>query len=114
MINFLEAETRVYPHRIAFNCLPHIDKFLDNGYTKEEVKMVNETRENSGGPGHSRHRHHRAGCGVFGHSEAVNIETHRACSADEVGCFGRRPRNQGSGRPGVQSLPWPSTPPGRT
>ena len=34
-----------YPHPIAFNCLPHIDSFLDNGYTKEEEKMVKETRK---------------------------------------------------------------------
>jgi len=84
MINFLEAETRVYPHRIAFNCLPHIDTFLDNGYTKEEMKMVNETRKIL----------EDASIGVtattvrvpvfFGHSEAVNVETRRACPADEV------------------------------
>jgi aspartate-semialdehyde dehydrogenase len=36
---------RVYPHRIDMNALPHIDSFLDNGYTKEEMKMVNETRK---------------------------------------------------------------------
>lgn len=34
-----------YPHQIAFNALPHIDVFLDNGYTKEEEKMINETRK---------------------------------------------------------------------
>ncbi len=34
----------VYPHQIAFNCLPHIDAFLDNGYTREEMKMVHETQ----------------------------------------------------------------------
>jgi aspartate-semialdehyde dehydrogenase len=38
-------ENHVYPHQIAFNCLPHIDKFLENGYTKEEMKMLNETRK---------------------------------------------------------------------
>jgi aspartate-semialdehyde dehydrogenase len=38
-----EVENKVYPHRIAFNTLPHIDVFLDNDYTKEEMKMVNET-----------------------------------------------------------------------
>lgn len=37
--------SEVYPHQIAFNCLPHIDTFLDNGYTKEEMKMVNETQK---------------------------------------------------------------------
>lgn len=39
------AEPTNYPHPIAFNVLPHIDQFLDNGYTKEEVKMVNETKK---------------------------------------------------------------------
>lgn len=38
-------EPKNYPHPIAFNCLPHIDSFLENGYTKEEEKMVNETRK---------------------------------------------------------------------
>ena len=40
-----EVTTKVYPHQIAFNCLPHIDVFQENGYTKEEMKMVNETRK---------------------------------------------------------------------
>ena len=46
--DFLSKKTiknEVYPHQIAFNCLPHIDTFLDNGYTKEEMKMVNETQK---------------------------------------------------------------------
>jgi len=38
-------EWNVYPHRIAFNCIPQIDAFGENGYTKEEMKMVNETRK---------------------------------------------------------------------
>ena len=45
LLNDREPEVKVYPHRIAFNCLPHIDVFLDNGYTKEEMKMVNETKK---------------------------------------------------------------------
>ena len=36
---------KAYPHSIVNNCLPHIDVFLDNGYTKEEMKMINETRK---------------------------------------------------------------------
>ena len=36
-------ENKFYPHPIAYNCLPHIDVFMDNGYTKEEMKMINET-----------------------------------------------------------------------
>jgi aspartate-semialdehyde dehydrogenase len=43
ILNFKDHEKKVYPHTIAFNCLPHIDVFLENGYTKEEMKMVNET-----------------------------------------------------------------------
>ncbi|MEG0376911.1 MAG: aspartate-semialdehyde dehydrogenase, partial [Eubacterium sp.] len=39
------GENHFYPHQIAFNCLPHIDDFLENGYTKEEMKMVNETHK---------------------------------------------------------------------
>lgn len=39
------GENKKYPHQIAYNCLPHIDEFLDNGYTKEEMKMINETRK---------------------------------------------------------------------
>ena len=45
ILNFKECEKKVYPHIIAFNCLPHIDGFLENGYTKEEMKMVHETRK---------------------------------------------------------------------
>ena len=39
-----DAQPHVYPHRIAFNVLPHVDSFLPNGYTKEEMKMQNEGR----------------------------------------------------------------------
>ncbi len=45
IFNCQEVTNKVYPHRIAFNCLPHIDSFTENGYTKEEMKMVNETRK---------------------------------------------------------------------
>ena len=45
LLNFKDVEAKVYPHQIAFNCLPHIDSFLDNGYTREEMKMVDETKK---------------------------------------------------------------------
>jgi aspartate-semialdehyde dehydrogenase len=84
MINFLDYENKVYPHRIAFNCLPHIDTFLDNGYTKEEMKMVNETRkileDDSIGVTATTVR-----VPVFySHSESVNVETREAISASVV------------------------------
>jgi aspartate-semialdehyde dehydrogenase len=84
LINFLDWEKKVYPHRIAFNCLPHIDVFLKNGYTKEEMKMVNETRkileDDSIGVTATTVR-----VPVFySHSESVNVETREPVSALEV------------------------------
>lgn len=84
MINFLGYEKKIYPHRIAFNCLPHIDRFQDNGYTKEEMKMVNETRKIL--------EDDRIGVTAttvrvpvfFGHSEAVNVETREKITVDAV------------------------------
>jgi aspartate-semialdehyde dehydrogenase len=84
VLNFMEPEKKVYPHRIAFNCLPHIDVFLDNGYTKEEMKMVNETRkifeDNSIGVTATTVRVPV----FFSHSESVNIETSQPITPDEV------------------------------
>src|SRR4030043_683402 len=82
--NNKEIEKSVYPHQIAFNCLPHIDVFFDNGYTKEEIKMVNETKkimeDNSIGVTATTVR-----VPVFyGHSESVNIETEKKITPDEV------------------------------
>ncbi len=84
MMNYMNYQVKVYPHRIAFNCLPHIDKFLENGYTKEEIKMVNETRkileDDTIGVTATTVR-----VPVFyGHSESVNVETKEPVSAAEV------------------------------
>ena len=84
MINFLDYEKRVYPHRIAFNCLPHIDTFLDNGYTKEEMKMVNETRKIMEDDSIAVTATTVRVPVFFGHSESVNIETHEPVSAEDV------------------------------
>ncbi len=74
----------VYPHQIAFNILPEIDVFLDNGYTKEEWKMVEETKKIM----HADEVAVSATCArvpvFFGHSEAVNIEFTRPMSPDEA------------------------------
>lgn len=79
-----EPVAQVYPHRIAFNVFPHIDVFLDNGYTKEEMKMVNETRKIMGDDS-IRVTATTARVPVFyGHSEAVNIETEKKLSAARV------------------------------
>jgi len=74
----------VYPKRIAFNVLPHIDVFLDNGYTKEEMKMVWETRKIMEDES-IRVNPTAVRVPVFyGHSEAVHIETRKKISASEA------------------------------
>jgi aspartate-semialdehyde dehydrogenase len=79
-----DVTPHVYPHQIAFNVLPEIDVFLDNAYTKEEWKMVEETRKIM----HAKTMAISATCvrvPVFtGHSEAVNIELSRPMSPDEA------------------------------
>jgi aspartate-semialdehyde dehydrogenase len=84
MINFLDYEKKVYPHRIAFNCLPHIDTFLDNGYTKEEMKMVNETHKIMEDDSIAVTATTVRVPVFFGHSESVNIETHEPVSVGDV------------------------------
>ncbi len=74
----------VYPHQIAFNCLPHIDSFLDSGYTKEEMKMVNETRKIFEDPSIGVTATTVRVPVFYGHSESVNIETDKKISATEV------------------------------
>jgi len=84
IINFLDYKTHVYPHRIAFNCLPHIDIFLDNGYTKEEMKMVNETRKILEDDSIAVTATTVRVPVFFGHSESVNVETKDPLSAEDV------------------------------
>ncbi|MFZ5775619.1 MAG: aspartate-semialdehyde dehydrogenase [Thermodesulfobacteriota bacterium] len=77
-------EKSVYPHQIAFNCLPQIDSFLDNGYTKEEMKMVNETRKMFEDPTIGVTATTVRVPVFYGHSESVNIETEKKITAAEV------------------------------
>ena len=107
-----DAIPHVYPHQIAFNVLPEIDIFLDNGYTKEEWKMAEETRKIMHAPDIAI----SATCvrvPVFtGHGEAVNVEFSQPMSPDEA----KRILAQA---PGVKILddptislypqPWPSS-----
>lgn len=77
-------EPKVYPHPIAFNCLPHIDVFFDDGYTKEEMKMVNETKKIMEDET-IRVTATTVRVPVFrGHSEAINIETERKLTVQEA------------------------------
>ena len=101
LLSFGDIKPKVYPYQIAFNCLPHIDDFLPSGYTKEELKMVNETRKIMGEPS----------IGVcattvrvpvfVGHAESINIETEKKLTVEEA-------RAILSTAPGVQLLDDPS------
>ncbi len=73
-----------FPHQISFNCIPHIDDFIENGYTKEEMKMVNETKKIMGDDSISL----TATCvrvpTIGGHSESVNIEFEKPFDLKDV------------------------------
>ena len=75
---------KAFPHRIAFNCIPHIDVFLDNGYTREEMKMVNETRKILGDETIAVTATAVRVPVFYGHAEAVTIETEEKISAEEA------------------------------
>jgi aspartate-semialdehyde dehydrogenase len=69
-----EEGIKAYPHKIDLNILPHIDMFLDNGYTKEEMKMVNETIKIMGDEGIRVTATTVRVPVMGGHSESINIE----------------------------------------
>ncbi|HUR40860.1 MAG TPA: aspartate-semialdehyde dehydrogenase, partial [Verrucomicrobiae bacterium] len=83
-LNGRGVEAKVYPKQIAFNVLPHIDVFMDNGYTREEMKMVWETQKIMGD---DTIRVNATAVRVpvfFGHSEAVHIETKQKITAAQA------------------------------
>jgi aspartate-semialdehyde dehydrogenase len=98
---FRTVTTEVYPHRIAYECLPHIDVFLENSYTKEEMKMVWETAKILDPAIRLTATTVRVPT-FFGHSESVNIETEKKITAE-------RAREVLEAAPGVQVLDDPSS-----
>ncbi len=84
LFNFKPVTPNVYPHQIAFNCLPHIDVFFENGYTKEEMKMYYETKKIMEDSSITV----SATCVrvpvFYGHSEAVHMELEKKLTANEV------------------------------
>ncbi len=94
MFNMQDPDVKVYPHRIAFNCLPQIDVFLDNGYTKEEMKMVLETVKIMEADIPVTATTVRVPV-FYGHSEALNVEFAKPLSAKEA-------RVVLAGAPGIQ------------
>ena len=106
LLSCQETKNKVYPHRIAFNCLPHIDVFLENGYTKEEMKMVNETKKIMGDDNIQVTATTVRVPVFYGHSEAVNIETERKLTAaGGPADFGAGAGGQGGGQPGQEPVP---------
>lgn len=94
-------EVKVYPHQIAFNCLPQIDSFSDNGYTKEEMKMVNETRKILEADIRVTATTVRVPV-FYSHSESVNIETEKKLTVAKA-------RELLSSAPGVELVDDPAT-----
>lgn len=84
LFNMRAPTPKVYPYQIAFNCLPHIDVFLDNDYTKEEMKMVHETVKILGDPSVKVTATTVRVPVFFSHSESVNIETEKKITAKEA------------------------------
>jgi len=79
-----EITKKVFPHQIAFNCLPHIDQFLENGFTKEEMKIINESRKILSLP-NLRITATAVRVPTFiSHSESVNIEFETELSAEDA------------------------------
>ncbi len=84
LLNAKPITAEVYPKQIAFNVLPHIDVFLDNGYTKEEMKMVWETRKIFEDDSVQVNPTAVRVPVFYGHSEAVHIETGEKISAERA------------------------------
>jgi len=84
LLNMKSVESNVYPKQIAFNCIPQIDVFMDNGYTKEEMKMVWETKKIMGDDSILVNPTAVRVPVFFGHSEAVHIETKEKMTAEEA------------------------------
>ena len=97
VLNSKPVSCSVYPYQIAFNCLPHIDVFLESGYTKEEEKMVNETKKIMGDESIAVTATTVRVPVFSAHSESVNIETNFKISAAEI-------RKLLSAAPGIKVL----------
>ena len=84
LLNAQEIETKVYPAQIAFNVLPHIDDFQENGHTREEMKMIWETKKIFDDDSIEVNPTCVRVPVFYGHSEAIHIETREKITASEV------------------------------
>jgi aspartate-semialdehyde dehydrogenase len=83
LFNGKPVEAKVYPHQIAFNCIPQVDAFTGNGYTREEMKLINETGKIIGGDMRITATAVRVPV-FYGHSAAVSVETERKITAEDA------------------------------
>lgn len=97
LLNGRAIECSVYPKQIAFNVLPHIDDFQENGYTKEEMKMVWETRKILEDDNIQVNPTAVRVPVFFGHSEAIHLETKKKLTVEEV-------KNILNNQPGIQLM----------
>ncbi|MCL9781859.1 aspartate-semialdehyde dehydrogenase [Vibrio sp. S4M6] len=84
LLNGKPAEPEAFSQQIAFNCIPQIDKFMDNGYTKEEMKMVWETQKIFNDASIMVNPTCVRVPVFYGHAESVHIETRSPIDAEEV------------------------------
>lgn len=84
LFNGRELKKEKFPHQIAFNCIPHIDVFMDDGYTKEEWKMIHETRKILGEPSLPVTATSVRVPVFCSHSESVNVETEKKLTAAQA------------------------------
>ncbi len=84
LLGFQEIEPTKFPVQIAFNLIPHIDDFLDNGFTKEEMKLVWETRKILGDDSIQVNPTAVRVPVFYGHSEAVNVETKKKITTEQA------------------------------
>lgn len=96
-----DVRPSVYPHRIAFNIIPHIDSFLENGYTREEMKMVQETRKIMEDESIRITATTVRVPVLIGHAESINVEFERKITVDEA-------REILKGAPGIVLMDDPS------
>lgn len=97
LLNFQEARPTKFSKQIAFNVIPHIDDFQDNGYTREEMKMVWETRKILGDASIQVNPTAVRVPVFLGHAEAVHVETRDKITAEQV-------RELLQGAPGVEVI----------
>lgn len=84
LLNMKPVQAKVYPKQIAFNCIPQIDVFMENGYTKEEMKMVWETKKIMQDESILVNPTAVRVPVFYGHSEAVHIETDKKITAEQA------------------------------